>query len=27
VFVLDNIAEAHRHLEKGHHTGKVVVTT
>lgn len=27
VFVLDDIVEAHRHLEKGHHTGKVVVTT
>lgn len=27
VFVLDDIVEAHRHIEKGHRTGKVVVTT
>jgi NADPH:quinone reductase-like Zn-dependent oxidoreductase len=26
VFALDDIAEAHRHLEKGLHTGKIVVT-
>ncbi|ADH68625.1 zinc-dependent alcohol dehydrogenase family protein [Nocardiopsis dassonvillei] len=27
VFTLDDIVEAHRHLEKGIHTGKIVVTT
>ncbi|MEU1050229.1 zinc-dependent alcohol dehydrogenase family protein [Streptomyces sp. NPDC005897] len=27
VFTLNDIVEAHRHLEKGPHTGKVVVTT
>jgi len=26
VFTLDDVAEAHRHLEKGLHTGKIVVT-
>jgi NADPH:quinone reductase-like Zn-dependent oxidoreductase len=26
VFALDNVAEAHRHLEKGIHAGKIVVT-
>jgi NADPH:quinone reductase-like Zn-dependent oxidoreductase len=26
VFALDDIAEAHRHLEKGHHAGKIIVT-
>ena len=25
-FTLDDIAEAHRHLEKGSHAGKIVVT-
>jgi NADPH:quinone reductase-like Zn-dependent oxidoreductase len=27
VFALDDVAEAHRHLEKGLHAGKIVVTT
>lgn len=27
VFTLDDVVEAHRHLEKGLHTGKIVVTT
>ncbi|MFD3485096.1 zinc-dependent alcohol dehydrogenase family protein [Streptomyces sp. NPDC058665] len=27
VFALDDVVEAHRHLEKGLHTGKIVVTT
>jgi NADPH:quinone reductase-like Zn-dependent oxidoreductase len=26
VFALDDVADAHRHLEKGQHTGKIVVT-
>jgi len=26
VFTLDDVAEAHRHLEKGLHAGKIVVT-
>jgi NADPH:quinone reductase-like Zn-dependent oxidoreductase len=26
VFALDDVVEAHRHLERGLHTGKVVVT-
>ncbi|MGC8917739.1 zinc-binding dehydrogenase [Streptomyces sp. PG2] len=26
VFALDDVAEAHRHVEKGLHAGKVVVT-
>jgi NADPH:quinone reductase-like Zn-dependent oxidoreductase len=26
VFTLDDITEAHRHLEKGLHAGKIVVT-
>jgi NADPH:quinone reductase-like Zn-dependent oxidoreductase len=25
-FALDDVAEAHRHLEKGLHAGKIVVT-
>jgi NADPH:quinone reductase-like Zn-dependent oxidoreductase len=27
VFSLDEIVEAHRHLEHGRHTGKLVITT
>jgi NADPH:quinone reductase-like Zn-dependent oxidoreductase len=26
IFTLDDIAETHRHLEKGSHAGKIVVT-
>jgi NADPH:quinone reductase-like Zn-dependent oxidoreductase len=26
VFTLDDVAEAHRHLEKGLHAGKIVIT-